>query len=239
MTCIIQPMVRLDIDKKGFAERLNKMLDAANVSKIGDGRQGVLAKKYGVSQNGARKWLLGEAIPRYETILRIIEDFNETGVTFEWLVKDGASPLHTNKITENPAEYNVNRMEAPAWRVPVVSWVSAGSFAECIDNYPPGVADEWCTTTQKPKAHTFALRVKGDSMEPHFMEGTLIVVEPDLSPEPNDYVIVKNGEDATFKQLVRDGSDYYLKPANDRYPIKPLGDGIIIGVVRESVRRYR
>jgi SOS-response transcriptional repressor LexA len=43
----------------------------------------------------------------------------------------------------------------------------------------------------------------------------------------------------TFKQLVRDGGDLYLKPLNTRYPIKPLGAARVIGVVREFTKRFR
>ena len=77
-------------------------------------------------------------------------------------------------------------------------------------------------------------------MEPEFSAGTILIVEPDLEALPGNYVIARNGDqEATFKQLVRDGSDLYLKPLNPRYPLKPLGDSIIVGVVREAVKRYR
>lgn len=78
-------------------------------------------------------------------------------------------------------------------------------------------------------------------MEPDFKEGMVIIVEPELDPLPNDYVIVKNGsEESTFKQLVKDGSDWYLKPLNDRYPMKPFTtDMRVVGVVRAVERRFR
>lgn len=117
---------------------------------------------------------------------------------------------------------------------------SSRKVAEAIDLYAPGDAEDWIETTVPIKEHTFALRVEGDSMEPEFPAGVLIVVEPDLDPQPGDYVIAKNGDEATFKQLVKDGPDWYLKPINKRYPIKPLESPCkIIGVVREQARRYR
>ena len=67
----------------------------------------------------------------------------------------------------------------------------------------------------------------------------ILIVEPDMDAQPNDFVIAKNGDEATFKQLVKDGADFYLKPLNPRYPIKPLADTRIIGVVREVLRRFR
>jgi phage repressor protein C with HTH and peptisase S24 domain len=126
-------------------------------------------------------------------------------------------------------------------RVPLISAVQAGMFKEFVDNFHPGDGGmEMIPTSVPVKKHTFALRVSGDSMEPEFHEGMLLIVEPELEPNPNDYVIAKNGDsETTFKQLVKDGSDWFLKPINNRYPIKPLGNSTIIGVVRAVERRFR
>jgi SOS-response transcriptional repressor LexA len=67
-----------------------------------------------------------------------------------------------------------------------------------------------------------------------------LVVEPDLEARPGDYVVAKNGDnEATFKKLVRDGGEFMLEPLNPRYPIRPLGDAKIIGVVIERIERFR
>lgn len=233
-------MVTNNKDKQGFSDRLNAVLDAAGVVKIGEGRQGVLKNIFKVSDKGARKWIQGESIPRYEKLIKIVEKYKNTGVTVEWLLSGNPelSPFRSN-ISENKTYYTNKNLEMPAWKVPVVNWIKAGEFTECIDNYLPGEAEEWIGTTTKPKEHTFALRVKGDSMEPLFTEGMLIIIEPDMEAFPGDYIIAKNGNEATFKQLIKDGPDYYLKPLNDRYPIKPLGQSQIIGVVREAVHKFR
>lgn len=124
-------------------------------------------------------------------------------------------------------------------RVPVLTCVQAGDFREIVDNYQSNQADEWLETDVPVKQRTFALIVEGDSMEPEFAPGMRVVVEPDMDPENGDYVIAGNGEQATLKKLVRDGDDWYLKPLNSRYPIKPLGSGRIIGVVRAAYKKYR
>jgi len=137
-------------------------------------------------------------------------------------------------------ESNTEPGPALSGRVPLVSWVQAGDWAHAADLLSPGEAFEWIDTTVTVQAHTFALRVTGDSMEPDFPAGMILVVEPEMDAQPGDFVIVKNGDDeATFKQLVRDGADLYLKPLNPRYPIKPLGRSKIVGVVREAVRKLR
>lgn len=47
------------------------------------GRQVTLAKIFGVSQKGARKWLEGEGFPTTETAIKIA---TWAGVQFEWLM---------------------------------------------------------------------------------------------------------------------------------------------------------
>lgn len=127
-----------------------------------------------------------------------------------------------------------NVTEGPEIRasVPLISWVQAGDFCEAVDTFPPGCADEWIPVTMNVGPHAYALRVQGDSMEPQCPAGTVLIVEPERAPVSGNYVIAKDGGDCTFKQFIKDGADWYLKPLNDRYPIKPFTDGMsICGVV--------
>lgn len=127
--------------------------------------------------------------------------------------------------------------------IPLISEVEAGNYT-VIDNFKPRAGFELVPVTVPVQRHTFALRVHGDSMVgstgDSFPEGSILVVEPELTAEPGDYVIALNSKNqTTFKQLVKDGADYYLKPLNTRYPVKPLGSAEIIGVVREFTKRFR
>lgn len=127
--------------------------------------------------------------------------------------------------------------------VPVVSEVEAGNYT-VIDNFRPKHSFDTVPVTVPVRRHTYALRVHGDSMVSEtgdsFPEGSLLIVEPELEGVPGDYVIALNAEnETTFKQLVKDGGDLYLKPLNARYPIKPLGSARVIGVVREFTKRFR
>lgn len=125
--------------------------------------------------------------------------------------------------------------------VPLLSNFQAGMYKEVVDNYH-AKDDEYeaIPTTVPIGRNTFALRVSGDSMEPIFLHGMVIIVEPEMDPLPGDYVIAKDGhEEPTFKQLIKDGPDWFLKALNSRYPIKPLGESSIIGVVRSIETRFR
>lgn len=125
-------------------------------------------------------------------------------------------------------------------KVPLISWIEAGMAGEAIDLLSPGAAEDWVDTTIQPRRHTFALRVQGDSMEPDFPAGIIIVVEPEMAPESGDYVVAKttSGE-ATFKQFMLDAGQTFLKPLNPRYPIRSAENMQIVGVVREAIRRFR
>ena len=135
---------------------------------------------------------------------------------------------------------NVEPAPETKGKVPLISWVKAGMFCEAIDLLQPGEAEDWITTTVQPRAYTYALRIRGDSMEPTFPDGAVIVVEPEMEPKHGSYVIAKNGNnEATFKQLVQDGGVFYLKPLNPRYPLLPVdANTCFCGVVREMVMRF-
>ena len=127
--------------------------------------------------------------------------------------------------------------------VPLVSEVEAGDYT-VIDNFKPKGNFDTVPVSVPVKRHTYALAVQGDSMVSDagdsFPPGSIIVVEPELAAVPGDYVIALHGDGATtFKQLVKDGGDLYLKPLNARYPIKRLDGAKVVGVVREFSKRFR
>ena len=77
---------------------------------------------------------------------------------------------------------------------------------------------------------------------PEFHEGDIIVINPYLKPEHNDYVVVCNeeGEALTFKQLKKFGRARVLHPLNPKYDDIELTREIeyrIIGVVIEKKKR--
>lgn len=93
----------------------------------------------------------------------------------------------------------------------------------------------------------YALMVLGDSMEPEFLEGEIIVIEPDGLVKDGSFVIAWHKEEFIFRQvLIRDGK-WYLKPLNDAYPTEEFpGLSAVKGVViqkkkpgsRKSMKSY-
>lgn len=144
---------------------------------------------------------------------------------------------------QEDAEGNVTTFfkDLPLNQVPIISWVQAGSWADSNCQTTPGYAEEFVYYPGKAKSsRMFALRVKNDSMEPEFREGDIVIINPDAQAENGSYVVVKNGQEATFKQLVIDGSSVFLRPLNKQYPLIDMTgkDFRVAGVVVYKVKGY-
>lgn len=184
-----------------------------------------VSRATGIAQPTVHRYYSGEnKTPKAEYLRKLADYFSVT--VDDLLLKD----LALNSTTTP----NVHRGPDIKGTVPVISWVQAGNWKEVIeaDGDIPRVP-----TTYKVREHTYALRVEGDSMEPTFPRGCLIIVEPGEDPHPGQYVIVRqNGSEATFKQLIQDGGTYMLKPINDRYPIMQMQAGAVFcGVVKQMM----
>lgn len=123
--------------------------------------------------------------------------------------------------------------------LPLLSWKQVANMKG--EGSGVDLVSETIPVSEKYNSKGFALRVEDDTMAPEFMEGEVVVVDPDVEPCSGRFVIakVKDGA-ATFKQLVMDGGRTYLKPLNDRYPILDVTDGRyqILGVVVQKMKSY-
>jgi SOS-response transcriptional repressor LexA len=125
-------------------------------------------------------------------------------------------------------------------RIPVVSWVRAGVRHDSTDPNEPGDSAEWIESDVEG-ANVFSLIVMGDSMEPEFLEGEIIIINPNKEALPGDFIIVKSPDgETTFKQLKRYGNRWVLHPLNPRYEDMEVrrGDFSIIGKVVKKEKRY-
>lgn len=196
--------------------------------------QEALAKLSGISQTTIADLERGrnEKSKHTVTLARALQcdvDWLETGKG-DWHLKTKETRSHP----EIPLEQEV----ALTGRVPLISFVAAGNWETAVDNYSPGDAERWIHTTVPAKRHTYAVRVQGDSMTnpagtPSFPDGCIIIVEPEEEPRHKKFVIVRQRDDVTFKQLIVEGSRQYLQPLNPRYPIMELdAEAVFCGVVK-------
>lgn len=136
---------------------------------------------------------------------------------------------------------NIEAAHVQPSAVPVISWVQAGQWTEVMTSFTAADAVDWVACPVPHGPRTFVLRVRGESMfSPHsrrsFREGDLIYVDPDRQAENGSLVVaqLQDNPEATFKQLVIEGSSKYLKAINPSWPEQfiPIdGDCCICGVV--------
>lgn len=210
-----------------------------------------VAKALGMTYQAARKIKLGGGIS-FDSAKHYAQ---KRGLSPEWLMT-GSGKREVEGSTSEAREGDMHHEPSNTQpvttkgRVPLISWVIAGNLEEVQDMYQPGEADEWVETTEaKPGKGSFALRVTGDSMvspypgDVSFPDGTVIIVDPTRACDAGDFVIAKDvtTQKATFKRLVHDGGQWFLKPLNPAYPIMPIDDPALrtIGRVIESHTRRK
>ncbi len=135
----------------------------------------------------------------------------------------GEKPLETlREIVEQTAP----NIEAPLplrTRIPRSNKVAAGYPTEFTDlDYPLNIADEYveCPDVTDPQA--FAARVVGDSMQPTYHEGEIVVFSP-LLPTPSGtdcFIRLERDNETTFKRIYieEDKRTIRLQPLNNAYP---------------------
>ncbi len=202
-----------------------------------EGREPVrrkLATALGYSYEGMLK--LGDRLLRGDAVddayLKSLQVVSRSGA-----INAQLPPIQADVLLATPHTiYNVEPAEMPhGRRVPLISFVMAGDWTSTVDNFQPGDAEEWVPFPGNIGPHAFALRVNGPSMEPKFVEGDIIFVDPDREAESGDFIIAKNGADeATFKKFYRDGDRCFLVPLNEDWgkPMEMTGrDWKIVGRV--------
>ena len=128
-------------------------------------------------------------------------------------------------------------------QIPVLGTVAAGipiSAVEDILDYEE-VPQSW-----ESQGEFFALKIKGDSMEPRMESGDVVIVKQQSDANSGDTVIVLvNGDDATCKRLQKTDNGIMLVSTNPKYPpmfysnedirTKPV---VILGKVVELRQKY-
>lgn len=132
----------------------------------------------------------------------------------------------------------------PGSKYPVISKVQAGAWCEAVEPYPLKDIDLWLESDAHIQGDAFWLQVDGDSMTApaglSIPEGTFVLFDTGREAINGSLVIAKlsDSNEATFKKLVIDGAQKYLKGLNPQWPLVPVnGNCRIIGVAVETKMR--
>jgi phage repressor protein C with HTH and peptisase S24 domain len=93
----------------------------------------------------------------------------------------------------------------PAANIPLIGFAQAGDRGFFDDaGYPTGGGWDEIPFPEVGDPHAYALEVSGDSMEPLFRDGDIVIVSPAASVRRGDRVVVRTAEgEVMVKQLVR------------------------------------
>lgn len=247
------------------AKRLKAIYEAKK-KELGISQQDI-ADALGISQGAVGHYLNGRnqlntlAAAKFAEILQVkIEDFSPSlakqattvGLATLALVPVAGSALGSiiggsvgyaadamSKIMRQKSNIEFHSQANMKGTYPVISWVSAGEWAEACEPYELHEIDEWYESTAHVEGPTFWLRVKGDSMTSpvglSIPEGMLILVDTGKEPKNGSLVVAKliDANEATFKKYVVDEGigAKYLQPLNPTHPrVQINGNCKIIGV---------
>ncbi len=130
-------------------------------------------------------------------------------------------------------------------KIPVLGKVPAGVPIEAIQDILG--YEEISASMLKSGNNYFALKIDGDSMYPDYKTGDIIIIRQQSDCNSgDDCVVMVNGDDATFKRVIKQEKSIILKPLNNNYEpyyfdeyeilTKPVK---IIGIAIEVRRKLR
>lgn len=239
---------------ENFTIRLNKAIKEQNLRQVDlIKKTKEVMKKYikdyngdGIDKTLLNKYIKGVAIAKQDNIFILAKALN---VSEAWLMGyDTASENQWININEN--SLNIDNASCitsndSTIKIPILGKVPAGVPIEAIENII-GYEDISLKLT-KGGNQFFALKIDGDSMYPDYHKDDIIIIrqQPDCN-SGDDCVVMVNGDDATFKRVIKQDKSIILKPLNnsyepyffDEYDIltKPVK---IIGVAIEVRRKLR
>jgi repressor LexA len=155
-----------------------------------------LARKLDVKQSSVCLWEKGKTNPETETLAKLAQVFS---VPLDFFLSD-----------EPRRELDSIRINRAA--VPILGSIACGQRIT-PDTTPEGYAD-----LPDGIRADFALRCKGDSMEPTFIDGDLVLIRQQPEVEPGQIAAVNIAGETTLKHVYPQKEGILLVADNPQYP---------------------
>lgn len=181
-----------------FSENIRALRNKVHMS------QKALADLLFVSQQTVAKWETNRATPNPDTVVKLADIF---GVSTDYLLGNG-----TNARTFACSE-------ADMLQIPVYDSIPAGSSMEPIGDIL-GYEEAPGSWALGGKAF-FAMKIKGNSMEPEYRQGDIIIFLKQSDFENNeDCAVAIAGDDWVFKRVEKLDGGILVKSLNPDYETK-------------------
>ena len=208
-------------NKEIFAKNLNYYMS------INGKDRNDLARDLNLPYTTITSWCKAEFYPRSDKIQLLANYFD----------------IQKSDLVENKSDKQKNNSNSAI--VFVYGTIPAGIPMECIEDILD--TEEISADMLKGGKQYFGLKIKGDSMEPDYLDGDIIIFQKqDDCENGDDCVVMVNGNDGTFKRVFKNENGIILQPLNNKYqPIPYTNEQIInlpvriIGIVEEIRRKKR
>lgn len=217
-------------NKQVLAKNLRRYMEIYDIDRT------KMANDLDIKYTTLTDWCNGHSYPHIDKIELMANYFN---VTKADLIED-VNFSKNNKLD------SMNKKQVV--RIPVLGRIPAGMPLEAVEDrftvdYEE-VPVEWMSNDRE----YFALRIVGDSMEPQYNEGDIVVFQKTCEfNSGQDCVVRINGSDATFKRVTKKSNGILLSPLNlnnssEYYPHMYTAQDIqempveIIGVAKKLIK---
>jgi len=243
-------IMRMEMDGKTWGQMLLFFRERVGMTKSELARSvGVTISYISKLEDGKKpppedqRWAIGDALGMSEEEMEVfhikaeIERSDPTAVKYLLrLIERGSESseaLKDSSIAEEPSENGAGELHTIA----IINKAAAGYPQGFTDlDYPTGVADGYIAVPDISDPNAFGFYVSGDSMEPDFPDGLLLIASPNTVPFEGDPCFVR------FSSLVHDGGCtfkrvYFTKdnrvrlvPINRKYAEETFDRQDIIGL---------
>lgn len=184
-----------------------------------------LAKNINLPQPTIHRLVTGKTTdPKLSTLILIANYF---GITIDQLL--GNMPIENIRTNRS---YKIHT-------APIVSWNAAVGIEDFFNSSAFKNWKDWIPIDIESSQFSFGVRTK-PSMEPRFINGSILTIDPQKKPIDGDLIIVHytNTEEATIRELILDGPKHAVRSITNQ-TIEELTEHIkIIGVVIQTRFSY-
>ena len=120
--------------------------------------------------------------------------------------------------------------------------VEASRMLYLLHHEDDSYSDDYVRCPDLHDPNAFAVRVVGDSMEPKFFEGDIVIFSPSSQINSGDdcFVRLTTPHETTFKRVFFElDNTVRLQPRNEKYPPTTIDGNRINGLYRAAIRYER
>lgn len=203
-----------------FQNRLNKAMEIRQVKQVDLVAKtklimGELIENYdgeGIDKTLLSKYMNGHTAAKQDNTYILAKALN---VSEAWLMGLDV-PMERNR--DNFSNTSLIELEETV-KIPVLGVIPAGIPIEAIENIIGW--EEIPRSWLKGGKEFFGLKLKGDSMEPKYLDGDIVIFQKVNDCENGqECSVIVNGYDATFKKIIKNEYGIVLQPLNPSHQIE-------------------